>query len=84
MKSLGEDHDICELPRGVDSNQAQVSILDRLVGKVLPDVDVLGTLSASENVVAPLNAGIVVLVDRGPGLCRKVGANPMLRKRYRR
>ena len=69
MKSLGED--ICELLRSVDSNQAQVSILDRLVGKVLSDVDVLGTFSASDNVVAPFNAGIVVLVDRGPGLWRK-------------
>jgi hypothetical protein len=53
MKSLGED--ICKLLRGIDSNQAQVSILDSFMGEVLPDVYVLGTLSASDNVVAPLN-----------------------------
>ena len=64
MKSLGED--ICKLLRGVDSNQTQVSILDRFMGEVLPDVDVLGTLSASDSVVAPLNVSIVVLVDRCP------------------
>ncbi len=52
MKSLGED--ICKLLRGIDSNQTQVSILDRFMDEVLPDVDVLGTLSASDSVVAPL------------------------------
>ena len=56
MKSLGED--ICKLLQGVDSNQAQVTILDRFMGEVLLDVDVLGALSASDNVVTPLNAGV--------------------------
>mmetsp|Transcript_41811 Transcript_41811/g.87394 ORF Transcript_41811/g.87394 Transcript_41811/m.87394 type:complete len:89 (+) Transcript_41811:129-395(+) len=72
MKSLGED--ICELLRGVDSNQAQVSVLDCFMGEVLPDVDVLGTFSASDNVVAPLNTSVVVLVDRCPGFWRKTHA----------
>jgi hypothetical protein len=72
MKSLGED--ICKLLRGVDSNQTQVSILDRFMGEVLPDVDVLGTLSASNNVVAPLNTSVIVLVDWGPELWRKTHA----------
>ena len=72
MKSLGED--ICKLLRGVDSNQTQVSILDRFMGKVLPDVDVLGTFSASDNVVAPLNTSVIVLIDWGPGLWRKTHA----------
>ncbi len=58
----------------------QVSILDRFMGEVLPDVDVLGTLSAFDNVVAPLNTSVIVLVDWGPGLWAK----PMLRRRYRR
>ncbi len=76
MKSLGED--ICKLLRGIDSNQAQVSILDRFMGEVLPDVDVLGTLSASYNVVAPLNTSVTVLVD----WVQDFGAKPMLRRRY--
>ena len=64
MKSLGED--ICELLRGVDSNQAQVSILDHLVGKVLPDVDVLGTFSASDNVVAPFTqTSFIIMSNKG-------------------
>ena len=74
MKSLGED--ICKLLRGVDSNQTQVSILDRFMGEVPQDsdVDVLGTLSASDNVVAPLNTRVIVLEDWGPGLWRKTHA----------
>jgi hypothetical protein len=80
MKSLGED--VCKLLRGGYSNQAQVSVLDRFVGGVLSNVRVLCTLSASDDVVTPLNASLVVLVDRGPGF----GANPILRRgrRYRR
>ncbi len=69
MTSLGED--VCELLRGVDSNQAQVSLLDRFMGEVLPNVNVLGTLSASDDVVTPLNASVVVLIDRGPGFWSK-------------
>jgi hypothetical protein len=65
MKSLGED--VCELLRGVDSNQAQVSVLDRLMGEVLPNVNVLGTLSASDDIITALNASVVVLIDRSPG-----------------
>ncbi len=64
----------CKLILGVDSNQTQVSILDRFMGEVLPDVDVLGTLSASDNVVAPLNTSVIVLIDWGPGLWRKTHA----------
>ena len=69
MKSLGED--ICELLRGVDSNHTQVAILDSFMGEVLPDVDVLGALSASNNIVTPLDASVVVLIDRGPGFWYK-------------
>ena len=69
MKSLGED--VRELLRGAGPNQAQMSILDGFMSKVLADVDVLRTFSASNDVVAPLNAGIVILVDRGPGFGSK-------------
>jgi hypothetical protein len=69
MKSLGEG--VCELLRGVDSNEAQVSVLDRFMGEVLPNGNALGTLSASDDAVSPLDASLVVLVDRGPGFWRK-------------
>jgi hypothetical protein len=69
MKSRGED--VCELLRGADLNQAQVSILDGFMSKVLADVHVLCTFSTSHDDVAPLNAGIVILVDRGPGFGSK-------------
>jgi hypothetical protein len=70
MKSLGAD--VCELLRGADPNQAQVSVVDGFM-KVLADVDsdALRTFSAANDVVAPFSAGIVVLVDRGPGLWGK-------------
>ncbi len=63
IKSLGEC--VCEL-LPVDSNQAYVSVLDRFMGEGLPNVNVLGTLSASDDVVTPLNASIVVLVQQIP------------------
>ncbi len=64
MKSLGKD--VCELLRGAVPNQTQVSILNCSVGEVLPDVNVLGAFSTSNNFVAALNANIVVLVDKCP------------------
>ena len=57
--------------RGVDSNQAQVTVLDSFMDDVLPDVDVLRTLSASDDVVTPLDGSVVVLIDRSPRLGRK-------------
>ncbi len=82
MKSPGDD--ICKLLRGIDSNQTQVSILDSFMGEVLPDVDVLSTLWASDNVVAPLNTSVIVLVDWGPGFFGTKPIGPILRKRHRR
>ena len=54
--------------RGVDSTQAHVSLLDRFMGEALPDVDVLRTLSASDDVVTPLAASLVVPINQGPRL----------------
>jgi hypothetical protein len=78
MKSLGQD--VCELLRGVDSesNQAQVTVLVLFVGEVLPDVHVLGTLWASDDIVTPLKTGIVVQ-DFGAKF-----AISILRRRYER
>ena len=66
VETLGED--VRQLLRGVDPDQAEMTILDRLVGEVLPDVNVLRTLTASNNVVAPFDARIVVFVDWRPFL----------------
>ena len=65
MESLRED--VCELLRCIDSDQAEMIILDCLVG-VLAGVNVLGALTPSDNIVAPLDAHIVVLVDWRPFL----------------
>ena len=35
------------------------------MGEVLPDVNVLGSLTADDDVVAPFNTRCVILVDRG-------------------
>ena len=45
-----------------------MTILDRFVGEVLPDVNVLRTLTAADDVVAPFDARVVVFVDRRPFL----------------
>ncbi len=41
------------------------------MSKTLADVDVLRTFSALDDGVAPLNAGVVILVDWGPGFWSK-------------
>ncbi len=56
---------ICQLLLGVDSDQTEMTVLDRLLGEVLADVNVLRPLTAADDgVVAPFNARVVVLVDR--------------------
>ena len=48
--------DVCKLFRGWILNQAHVTVVDRFVGKVLFDVNVLCSLSAADDVVSPLDA----------------------------
>ncbi len=55
MQALGED--IRELGRRGDADEQHLAILKNLVGEVLADVDVLGSLPS-------LDARRVVLVDR--------------------
>ncbi len=62
VQALGED--IRELGRSGDADEQHLTILNDLVGKVLPDVDVLGSLPPAVDVVTPLNARRVVFVDR--------------------
>ena len=63
MKLLGKDIGQLVLRRHLD--EPHLAILDDLVGEVLPDVDVLGSLTAADDVVAPFNTRRVVPVDRG-------------------
>ena len=69
MESLGQD--VRHLSRGRDLDEPHLTILDDLVGEVLPDVDVLGTFPAADDVVTPLDARGVVLVYRGRLLLRE-------------
>jgi hypothetical protein len=56
------------------------------MNEVLSDVDVLCTLSASHDVVAQLNASIVVLKDQAVTKVQDFGANlkSILHRRYQR
>ena len=63
VKPLGKDIGQLVLRRHLD--EPHLAILDDLVGEVLPDVDVLGSLTAADEIFAPFNTRRVVLVDRG-------------------
>ena len=65
MKSLGQDIGQLVLRRHLD--KPHLTILNDLVGEVLPNIDMLGSLTAADDsdVVAPFNTRRVVLVDRG-------------------
>ena len=64
--SAGPGEDVRELGRSGDADEQHLAIqvLDDLVGKVLPNVDVLGSLPSADDVVTPLDARRVVFVDR--------------------
>ena len=64
--SAGRGEDIREMGRSGDADEQRLSNLNLndLVGGVLPDVDVLGSLSSADDVVIPLDAGRVDFVDR--------------------
>lgn len=66
MKSLREN--VGELFRCIHSDQAEVTILDCLVGEVLADVNVLRSFPSSNDVVAPFDARVIVFVDWRPFL----------------
>jgi hypothetical protein len=61
VETLSEQVSQLKLRRNLD--QANVAILHGLVGKVLPDIDALGTLTPTHDVVRPLGARRVVLED---------------------
>ena len=59
MKSLGKH--IGELILGSDSDELDMTHLHGLMSVVLPDVDVLSSLSATNDVVSPFDTRRVVL-----------------------
>ena len=65
VQALGEV--IRELGRRGDADavgtRQHLAILNDLVGEVLPNVDVLGSLPSADDVVTPLDARRVVFVD---------------------
>jgi hypothetical protein len=65
VQRLGQD--VRQLLGGSDANQRHMAILDHLMSKVLPVVDVLRTLSTTNDVISPLNACGVVLIHRSRG-----------------
>ncbi len=50
--------------RSGDVVELHLAILDDLVSKVLPGVDVLGSLPSTNDIVTPLDARRVIFVDR--------------------
>ena len=62
MQTLGKN--IGQLERSRHQDQLHLSILDDFVGEVLPDVNVLGSLTAANDVVSSFNTRRVVFVDR--------------------
>ena len=64
MQALGKH--ISKLIRSVDLDQTEVSVLDRLMCVVFTEINMLSTLTATDDVVAPFDTGGVVLVYWGP------------------
>jgi hypothetical protein len=62
LEALGED--VGELLGGCHPDESEVSKLHCFVGKVLSNVNVFGTLTSSDDIVSPLDAGRVVLIYR--------------------
>jgi hypothetical protein len=62
VQALGED--IRELGYRGDADKQHLAILNDLVGKVLPDVDLLGSLPFTNEVVTPLDAHHDVFIDQ--------------------
>jgi hypothetical protein len=65
VQRLGQD--VRQLLGGSDSDQLHMTILVHLVSEVLPDINVLRTLSDTNDVVSPFDARGVVLVYRSWG-----------------
>ena len=66
----GLREDVCKLIRGRYRDELEMSILNGLMCEMLPDVNVLGTLASTDDVVTPFDARCVVLEHRsGCGRC---------------
>jgi hypothetical protein len=60
-----------QLLGGVDLDQTPHMILDGFMHEMLSEDDVLGSLTATDDVVAPFNVPSVVFIHRGVGCLRK-------------
>ena len=52
-----------------------MAVLDIFMRKMIADVDMLRTLSSTDDIVAPFNAGIVILVYQGVAIWLEAHAN---------
>lgn len=69
LEALGKY--VGKLIRRIHTHQTQMAMLDNLVRKMLANVDMLSTLTTADDMIAPLDACIVVLINWCPGLRRK-------------
>jgi hypothetical protein len=76
VQLLGKD--IRQLRRSRDADQFHVAILGNFMGKLFPDVNVLGILPVTDDFVCPFNARSFVLVHTRVGSCC---AKPMCSRR---
>ena len=67
----GLREDVCKLIRGRYRDELEMSILNGLMCEMFPDVNVLGALASTDDVVTPFDARSVVLKHRGGGVSRK-------------
>ena len=80
VDALASVEDVSELSRRRDPEQAEMSVLNGLMRKMLADVDALCTLSPTNVVIVPLDARSVVLVDRRISCRRKTHAGEKITK----
>ena len=74
VQRLGQD--VRQLRRSRDADKLHVAILDDLMGKVFPDVNVLGAFPSASDIVPPFDTCRIILVHRS--------AKPMRSRRLRR
>ncbi len=72
VQRLGQD--IRQLRRSRDADKLHVAILDDLMGKVFPDVNVLGAFPSAIDIVPPFDTCRIILVHRSWLRLRKTHA----------
>ena len=80
LETLGEY--VGELVSSVDTHKTKVTMLDCFVGEVLPDIDVLCALPSSDDIVAPLDTCVIILIYWSPSRWCKTHVSEQLSKVY--